>query len=103
MSALPSPSKSPTFTSTQVTLVLHVPQKVVLNPEPVEMPVHHWPVSNHRPVMSAILSPLKSATFTSTQVMPGPSGAHLVHKEVVNPEPVLIPVHHSPPAAYRPT
>src|SRR5438128_3747909 len=70
MSALPSPLKSPTLTSTQVTVVGQaVPQgedvKAVL---PLESPTHHRPVSSTRLVMSALPSPLKSPTLTSTQV-----------------------------------
>src|SRR2546430_2608303 len=43
MSALPSPVKSPTITSTQETAVLHCAHIVVLNDEPLEMPVHQEP------------------------------------------------------------
>src|SRR5947209_3151813 len=68
MSALPSPLKSPILTSTQVAAVLHMPQRLKANEEPVLNPTHHCPVSLTRPTMSALPSPLKSATCTSTQV-----------------------------------
>src|SRR5206468_8352767 len=69
ISSLPSPLKSPTWTLTQVTSVLHVSQTVKLNELlPVLSPVHHRPVSSTRPVMSALPSPLKSPTLTSTQL-----------------------------------
>src|SRR5439155_4681101 len=70
MSALPSPLKSPTLTSTQVTVVGQaVPQgeevKAVL---PLESATHHRPVCSTRPTMSSLPSPLKSPTLTSIQV-----------------------------------
>src|SRR5207244_10871913 len=70
MSASPSPLKSPTLTSTQVTLVGQtVPQgeevKAVL---PLESATHQWLVCRTRPVMSSLPSPLKSPTLMSTQV-----------------------------------
>src|SRR5207302_1593580 len=69
MSALPSPSKSPTLTSTQVTVVGQAPQgedvKAVL---PLETATHHLPVGCTRPAMSSFLSPVKSPTRTSTQL-----------------------------------
>src|SRR6266852_458322 len=68
MSALPSPLKSPTLTSAQVTPVLQEVQRVVLNAEPVLNPVHQAPFESTRPVMSDLPSPLKSPTFTSTQL-----------------------------------
>src|SRR2546430_4001328 len=43
MSALPSPSKSPTCTSTQVAKVDQAAHIVVLKLEPVDMPVHQLP------------------------------------------------------------
>src|SRR5437588_10020613 len=68
MSALPSPLKSPTCTSTQVAPVLQVAQRVVLKAVlPLDRPVHHAPPCTYRPVMSALPSPLKSPTSTSTQ------------------------------------
>jgi len=55
-------AKSPARTSTQVTAVDQVDHKLMLNVEPLEMPVHHPPVCSARPVMSALPSPLKSPT-----------------------------------------
>src|SRR5438045_211879 len=68
MSALPSPLKSPTLTSTQVAAVDQMAHKLVVNDEAVEMAVHQEPPCKYRPVMSALPSPLKSPTLTSTQV-----------------------------------
>src|SRR5207247_2378218 len=68
MSDLPSPLKSPTWTWAQVTPVLQVVQRVVLNAEPALRPVHQAPFESTRPVMSDLPSPLKSPTFTSTQL-----------------------------------
>src|SRR5438132_1112810 len=69
MSALPSPLKSPTLTSTQVAPVLHVVQTLVVAAvlPPLRL-VHHCPLCNQRPVMSVLPSPLKSPALTSTQV-----------------------------------
>src|SRR5437870_548947 len=79
MSALPSPLKSPTLTSTQVTLVGQaVPQGVELNELPVLSPTHQWPVCSTRPTRSALPSPLKSPTLTSTQVTLVGQAPHLV-------------------------
>src|SRR5260370_809631 len=52
MSARPSPLKSPTLTSTQVTAVDHWSQGVKLKELPVLNPTHHRPVSSTRPAMS---------------------------------------------------
>src|SRR5437660_4178863 len=68
MSAKPSPLKSPTLTSTQVTAVDHWSQGVKMNEAPVLSPTHHRPVCSTRPAMSALWSPSKSPTLTSTQV-----------------------------------
>src|SRR5947208_17132731 len=71
MSALPSPLKSPTFTSTQVTPVLQVSHLLVVKPpEPLDNETHQSPVSLARPAMSVKPSPLKSPVCTSTQVTP---------------------------------
>src|SRR5216683_2583875 len=53
MSSLPSPLKSPTCTSTQVTAGFQVIHRLVLNDEPVERATHHWPVCEYRAAMSA--------------------------------------------------
>src|SRR6266446_6397479 len=101
MSALPSPLKSPTFTSTQVTLGFHCPHRVVAKDEPVLKAVHQEPPSSQRPVMSALPSPLKSPTCTSTQVT---AVDQRPHREVVNPaEPLESATHQLPVAASRPT
>src|SRR5262249_2527012 len=62
MSALPSPLKSPAWTSTQVAEVLHVAQVLVMKEEPVEIAVRQLPRSRLRPTRSALPSPLKSPT-----------------------------------------
>src|SRR5262245_40045361 len=94
MSAFPSPLKSPVCTSTQFTLVDQVAQRLVLNPEPDEMAVHHWPVCSARPVMSDLLSPLKSPTCTSTHVTPVDQVAHQVVAKAV--EPLEMPTYQAP-------
>src|SRR5207244_9302686 len=69
MSSLPSPLKSPTIASVQLTAVLHRSQGVKLNELlPVLSPTHHRPVCSTRPTMSSLPSPLKSPTLKSTQV-----------------------------------
>src|SRR5437870_1408532 len=68
MSASPSPVKSPTFTSTEVTAGGHGPQTVKVNELPVLSPVHHRPVCSTRPTMSVRPSSLKSPVCTPTQV-----------------------------------
>src|SRR5207253_1652849 len=67
MSALPWPSKSPTLTSTQVTVVGQAPHTVLLKELPSELATHHLPVGCTRPAMSSFLSPVKSPTRMSTQ------------------------------------
>src|SRR5207245_7204638 len=52
MSLKPSPLKSPVWTSTQVTPVLHVNGWVLVKLEPLEVPSHHWPLLLTRPMMS---------------------------------------------------
>src|SRR5712692_8911741 len=73
MSALPSPVKSPTITSTQVTAGLQVAHGVVekANPLPVLIPTNHWPVARLRAATSVVPSPLKSPVSTFTQVAAG--------------------------------
>src|SRR6266849_8611497 len=68
MSSLPSPVKSPAWTSTQVTLGLHEVHSENENALPVLMPTHHWPDCTTRAAMSVLPSPLKSPVTTSTQV-----------------------------------
>src|SRR5436309_14451446 len=68
LSALPSPLKSPTLTSTQVTPGFHVVHSENENALPVLMPTHHWPVCSTRAATSVLPSPLKSPVTTSTQV-----------------------------------
>src|SRR5207245_5027674 len=101
MSALPSPLKSPTLTSTQVTVVGQaVPQgeevKAVL---PLDSPTHHRPVCSTRPTMSSLPSPLKSPTLTSTQVT---AVDHWSQGVKLKELPVLCPVHHRPVCSTRP-
>src|ERR1700731_4920486 len=100
MSALPSPLKSPTFTSTQVAPVLQAAHFVVLKEVPVDKPTYHWPFSKARPTMSALPLPLKSATCTSTQVAPVLQVAHLL--VVKPPEPLANDSHQSPVSLARP-
>src|SRR5713226_3718113 len=104
MSSLPSPLKSPTLTSTQVTVVGQaVPQgedvKAVL---PLESATHHRPVCSTRPAMSSLPSPLKSPTLASTQVtvvgQAVPQGEDV--KAVL---PLESPTHHRPVCTTRPT
>src|SRR5438874_872634 len=63
-----SPSKSPTLTSTQVTLEAQAPHLVLLKELPSEVSTHHAPVCCTRPTMSSLPSPVKSPTWTSTQL-----------------------------------
>src|SRR5947209_3537334 len=67
MSSLPSPVKSPTFTSTQLTAVDQLPHTLLLKNEPVDKATSHCPVAGLRPAMSVKLSPLKLPVCTSTQ------------------------------------
>src|SRR5258707_4635242 len=67
MSALPSPLKSPTCTSTQVTFGFQVVHREVVNDEPSETPTHHWPVCWRKPAISVFPSPLKSPVTTFVQ------------------------------------
>src|SRR5713101_1378180 len=100
MSSLPSPLKSPTWTSTQVTLGFQLAQRVVLKPvDPSEIPTHHWPVCRTRPMISACPSPLKSPVWTSTQVT---FGFQLAHRLLEKEEPVEAAIHHWPAAPNRP-
>src|SRR5947209_11971084 len=74
MSDLPSPLKSPTLTSTQVTGTALLPvdqvaQIVSSKVEPLERASCHSPVLLLRPMMSCLPSPLKSPTWTSSQVV----------------------------------
>src|SRR5260370_33117892 len=85
MSTLPSPKKSPTLTSTQVTPVLHVVHKLVVKPVPVLSDTHHWPLSRARPAMSVLPSPLKSPTTTSTQVTPVLQGGQNASEKALLP------------------
>src|SRR5207247_32421 len=98
MSALPSPLKSPTCTSTQVAPVLQVAQREVLKAVlPLDRPVHHDPPCKYRPVMSALPSPLKSPTLTSTQVA---AVLQVAHRLLVKVLPVDCAINHRPP--FRP-
>src|SRR5215470_1001183 len=99
MSALPSPLKSPTCTSRQVTVVDHIAHAVVTNEEPLDRPTHHSPVFGSRPAMPVRPSPKKSPVTTSTQLT---LGLHPAQELVTNEEPVLTPVHHKPPSTQRP-
>ena len=99
MSLLPSPLKSPTWTSTQVTLEFQVAQRLLVKELPLERAAHHWPFERTRPAMSLLPSPLKSPTLTSTQVT---AVDHVVHSVVVNEWPVDRPTHHCPVPRMRP-
>src|SRR2546425_204841 len=100
MSALPSPLKSPTCTSTQVAPVLQVAHGAgeVTKLVPVDRAVHQAPPSSQRPVMSALPSPLKSPTCTSTQVTLTPvvPVLQMVQTEVVTELPLDRATHHLP-------
>src|SRR5713101_7743817 len=100
MSDLPSPLKSPTWTSTQVTLGFQVPQRLVVKVfDPLESPTYHCPVCRYRPMISACPSPLKSPVCTSTQVT---FGFQVAQRLLVKAEPVEAPIHHCPAAPNRP-
>src|SRR5713226_8778127 len=94
MSLRPSPLKSPTLTSTQVTVVGQAPQgeevKAVL---PLETATHHRPVCCTRPAMSSLPSPVKSPTFTSTQLT---AVGQLPHTLLLKDEPVDKAASHCP-------
>src|SRR5438132_11919779 len=100
MSDLPSPLKSPTLTSDQVTPVLQVSHLEAAKPEPVDRATHQSPPSAYRPTMSAFPSPLKSPTCTSAQVTPV---LQVCHSDVAKPLPLHRATRQSPPSAYRPT
>src|SRR5438874_645496 len=101
MSDLPSPLKSPTWMTTQVTPVLQVSQRELVKPEPLDKATHHWPVSKARPMMSLLPSPLKSPTCTSTHVTPVLQVVHGAG-DVMKLEPFERAVHQLPPSLYRP-
>src|SRR6266436_560977 len=96
MSALPSPLKSPTFTSVQVTLGFQVAHRTLVKELPVD-----W-ASHHRPTMSALPSPLKSPTLTSTQVTAGLADQAPKCK-LVKEVPLERATHQSPDSFTRPT
>src|SRR6266481_1377904 len=100
MSALPSPLKSPTLTSTQVTFGFQVVHKLVENDGPFDTPTHHWPPCKYRPAMSILPSPLKSPTLTSSQVT---AVLQVSQRTLWNPpEPLDWATHHWPVSKYRP-
>src|SRR5690348_14410015 len=100
MSALPSPLKSPTFTSTHVAPVLQLAHLLVVKEDPLDTAVHQVPLPRSRAVMSALPSSLKSPTFTSTHVPPVLQVAHLL--VVKPPEPLDNDTHQSPVSLARP-
>src|SRR5713101_898207 len=85
MSVLPSPSKSPTRTSAQVTLGFQVAHAVVSKEDPVDRPTYQTPASLYRTTMSEWPSPSKSPTLTSAQVTPGFQDAHSVVLRTLDP------------------
>src|SRR5439155_1455217 len=100
MSLRPSPSKSPTLTSTQVTLVGQAPQgESVETLLPLKLATHHRPVCSTRPAMSSLPTQVKSPTLTSTQFT---TVLREVSKVLVNPEPLDWPIHHCPVSLTRP-
>src|SRR5260370_42497144 len=100
MSDLPSPLKSPTWTSTQVTLGFQVAQRLVVKVfDPLESPTYHCPVCRYRPMISACPSPLKSPVWTSTQGTFGFQGVQRLFGEA---EPGEAPIHPFPAAPNRP-
>src|SRR5438046_9451466 len=100
MSALPSPLKSPTCTSTQVAAVLQLVHSEVVKELPLDKPTHQAPVFASRAAMSVNPSPLKSPVSTSTQAA---LGSQVVHKWLVKLLPVVWATHHWPVSAARPT
>jgi hypothetical protein len=100
MSALPSPLKSPTSTSTHMTFGFQVTQKALEKAEPLDTPTHQCPLCKTRPAMSILPSPLKSPTMTSAQVT---MGFHVVHRLLAKEEPVEGAIHHWPDCSTRPT
>src|SRR5258707_700882 len=101
MSALPSPLKSPTFTSTQVAPVLQVSHTDMVKALPLDKPTHQLPVFASRAAMSARPSPLKSPVSTSTQVI---VGSQVPNKLLVKAlEPLERLTHHCPDWLALPT
>src|ERR1700687_985697 len=92
-------AKSPARTSTQVTAVDQVVQRLVVKVEPLEMPVHQPPVCSARPVMSDLPSPLKSPTCTSTQVT---AVDQVDQRLLLKVEPLEMAAHHWPVSDTRP-
>src|SRR6266478_6569260 len=100
MSILPSPLKSPTFTSTQVTPVDQAVHGVVMKAEPLDRPTHQFPVAGSRAAMSVLPSPSKSPVRTSAQGML----AQLAHWALLKAvEPLDRPTHTWPEPEARPT
>src|SRR5713226_3880935 len=99
MSAFPSPLKSPTCTSTQVTFGFQLVQSEFVKEEPLETATHQLPLFKSRPAMSVRPSPLKSPATTSTQVT---AGFQAPSKELVNDEPVETPFQIWPLSLTRP-
>src|SRR5262249_8902321 len=93
LAALPSPLKSPTLTSTQVTAAFQDAHKLVEAEDPEEMAAHHEPPCSQRPAMSNLPSPLKSPLLTSTQVT---AGVQVAHKPLPKDEPFAEASHHWP-------
>src|SRR5262249_28925467 len=93
MSILPLPVRSPTCTSTQVTLVDQAPHRLLAKRVPVDTPTSHWPVAALRPTISALPPPVKSPTWPSTQSM---VGSHWPQSAVERPAAVEMLTHHCP-------
>src|SRR5437899_5555621 len=94
MSALPSPLKSPTCTSTQVAAVLQNVHSEVVKELPLDKPTHQAPVFASRAAISVSPSPLKSPVSTSTQVI---VGSQVPNKLLVKAlEPLERLTHHCP-------
>src|SRR5882672_9061643 len=85
ISDLPSLLKSPTCTSTQVTLGFQVVQRLLVKDVPLEIAAHHWPACENRPMRSVLPSPLKSPTRTSTQLTAGFHTTQAVVPKAVEP------------------
>src|SRR5437899_12791580 len=101
MSALPSPLKSPTCTSTQVAAVLQNVHSEVVKELPSDKPTHQAPVFASRAAMSVSPSPLKSPVSTSTQVT---VGSHVENKRFVNAlDPLDALTHYCRACLTRPT
>src|SRR5438876_11861424 len=101
MSALPSPLKSPTCTSTQVATALQVVHTDIVKALPLDKPTHQAPVFASRAAMSVRPSPLKSPVRTSTHVTVGSQVPNKLLVKALGPLERL--THHCPDCPALPT